>query len=199
MTQGPRTPQPGTLYARTLGRTVADLPGPIRMFHEGGAFTGRAHVTRGQNPLARFIATLFGFPKAGSHDLKISVTTDPQGREHWSRIYSGRTMFSRQYAGAGRAEGCVIEQLGPVAVQTRLTLDEGKLRYRTQGWSLCGIPLPRVLAPGGDVYEAVDTSGRFTFHVDVTVPILGRLVHYEGWLTPKAPTPGQDVDHLHSP
>ncbi|MGJ8558658.1 MAG: DUF4166 domain-containing protein [Litorimonas sp.] len=133
MTQSPRTPQAGTLYARSLGRAVADVPGPIRLFHEGDAFTGRAHVTRGRKPLVRFIATLFGFPKAGAHDLQISVTTDPQGREHWSWIYSGRTMFNRQYAGTGRAEGCVVEQLGPVAVQTRLSLDEGKLRYETQG------------------------------------------------------------------
>ncbi|GHA88264.1 hypothetical protein GCM10009069_09020 [Algimonas arctica] len=137
--------------------------------------------------------------EAGTHALHISVTTDPQGREQWSRVYSGRTMFSLQYAGTGHAKGTVIEQIGPIAVQSSLSLDDGKLRYATQGWTLFGLPLPRALAPGGDVYEAVDALGRFTFHVDVTAPGLGRLVHYQNWLIPITPTPNPDVDHQHSP
>lgn len=188
-----------TLYARTLGPAVADLPKPIQSLHAGGTFIGQAQVTRGRNPLARLVCTLFGLPKSGAHDLRVCITTDEMGREHWSRTYSDRTMVSAQYAGTGRAEGLVIERFGPVAVQLALVRDKGILRYRTRGWSIFGIPLPRVLAPGGDVYESIDAQGRFKFHVDLIAPGLDRLVHYEGWLAPTAPIPDPGGDHRHSP
>jgi len=93
-------------------------------------------------------------------------------------------MFSLQSRGEGRQDGLIIERFGPIAVQLGLSVDGERLRYQTRGWSFLGLPLPRALVPGGDVHEAVDAQGRFTFHVDMIAPGLGRLVRYEGWLDP---------------
>jgi NAD(P)-dependent dehydrogenase (short-subunit alcohol dehydrogenase family) len=196
---GIRAKPDGSLYVDTLGGAMTDLPDPIQTLHDGGVFTGRAQVSRGRNPLARLIANIFGLPKAGEHALQVSITTDDQGREHWSRTYSGRTMFSLQYAGTGRSENLIIEKFGPIAVQLGLFRDGDVLRYQTRGWSLFGIPLPRMLVPSGDVHEAIDAQGRFRFHVDMIAPSLGRLVHYEGWLAPTDPIHDPDDDHPHSP
>lgn len=189
----------GTLYPTLMGEAFAALPPAVQTLHRGGEFTGQASVTRGRNPLSRIIATLFGFPKTGDHTLTVSITTDDGGCEQWSRAYSGQTMFSRQYAGTGRAAGRLIEQFGSIAVGLALVQNGDSLRYITQSWSFLGVPLPRGLAPGGEVHETVDAHARFAFHVTLIVPIIGRLVHYEGWLVPKAPTRGPDDDHQHSP
>jgi hypothetical protein len=60
--------------------------------------------------------------------------------------------------------------------------EAGRLRIKTHGWSIFGLPLPHVLCPGGDVYETQDAHGRFHFHVDLRAPGFGRLCKYEGWL-----------------
>lgn len=189
----------GTLYPTLMGEAFAALPPAVQTLHRGGEFTGQASVTRGRNPLVRIVATVFGFPKTGDHSLTVSITTDERGREQWSRAYSGQTMFSHQYEGRGRAAGRLVEQFGPIAVGLALVQDGDTLRYITRGWSLFGVPLPRGLAPGGEVHETVDARARFAFHVTLIVPIIGPLVHYEGWLVPKVPTRGPDDGHRHSP
>jgi len=44
-----------------------------------------------------------------------------------------------------------------------------------------GIPLPRRLAPGGIAYESAE-DGRFRFFVEITLPLIGLIVRYQGWL-----------------
>jgi uncharacterized protein DUF4166 len=51
-------------------------------------------------------------------------------------------------------------------------------------WSLFGLPLPLVLAPRIDAYEFVE-AGRFRFHVEISHPLTGLIVHYRGWLVPR--------------
>jgi hypothetical protein len=47
--------------------------------------------------------------------------------------------------------------------------------------ALLGIPAPRVLAPGLEAWEG-EHDGRYDFAVEVRLPIIGRLVRYEGLL-----------------
>lgn len=56
-----------------------------------------------------------------------------------------------------------------------------KLRFVIRGWRFFGIPLPLVLAPGGDIYEE-ERESRFHFHVEVGGPLTGLIVRYAGWL-----------------
>ncbi|WP_298918053.1 SDR family oxidoreductase [uncultured Algimonas sp.] len=172
----------GSLYARILGKAMADLPEPVCDLHAGGGFIGRAKVQRGRNLFGRLAADLLGLPKAGDHDLRVSITTDDLGRERWSRRYSGREMLSLQERGRGRAKGMMVERFGPIAVQVGLQINGDRLGYRPRGWSVFGVPLPRRFVPSGETYETADAAGRFRFHVDIVAPGLGRLVHYEGWL-----------------
>ena len=52
-----------------------------------------------------------------------------------------------------------------------------------RGWSLFGVPLPRFLAPRIAAREWQE-GDRFRFEVEVAMPLIGRIVHYTGWLRP---------------
>lgn len=177
------------LYEEILGEAYQGQAQPIQDLHrigKGKIFEGRAKITRGKNPVAGLAADIFRFPKAGSDiPIRVSLTRDGD-KEIWLREFGGRKMRSTQEAGKGKRAHLVIERFGPVAVYLAVIIKEGRLRLQTKGWSVFGIPLPRFLAPGGDVYEH-DANDRFNFHVDICAPVLGRLVKYEGWLEPLNP------------
>lgn len=50
-------------------------------------------------------------------------------------------------------------------------------------WSLAGIPMPLLLLPSGTSYETV-RDGRFAFDVDISMPLIGRIVTYKGTMEP---------------
>lgn len=76
----------------------------------------------------------------------------------------------------------MTERFGLVSVELALHRQDGRLIYDVVGWRLGPIPLPRVLAPRTRTHEAVDAQGRFTFDVEIGLPLLGRVVRYRGWL-----------------
>ena len=51
------------------------------------------------------------------------------------------------------------------------------------GWSIWRLPLPLFLAPRSRAREWQE-DGRFCFEVPIALPLIGRIVHYRGWLAP---------------
>jgi hypothetical protein len=41
--------------------------------------------------------------------------------------------------------------------------------------------MPKWLAPAGKMLETV-SNGKFNFHVEIVLPIVGHIVTYQGWL-----------------
>ena len=179
------TPISRNLYEEILGPSYDQMPAPVQNLHRIGAgktFTGRCKVTRGKNPLSHIVALILGFPKA-SPDIPVKVVLTKNGdKEIWERFFDGRRMVSTQEAGRGKQSRLLIERFGPIAIHIALITKGGKHMLKTVGWSCLGIPLPKALVPGGEVFEH-DANDRFNFHVDLVAPFLGRLVKYEGWLT----------------
>jgi hypothetical protein len=84
-----RAPAPNVpLYQRVLGQSWDQLAPEVRQLHSvssTSSFVGRCTVDRGRNPFSWLVATLIGFPKAGS-DQSISVTLTVDGNgERWIR------------------------------------------------------------------------------------------------------------------
>jgi hypothetical protein len=186
---GWREPTAAPLYPQTLGSAFAALPATLQNLHQPGPLAewqGEALVTRGQSHIATLVAKLFGFPDEGT---KIPVTlrfrTDSAGREQWQRNFAGRLMVSTQEAGLGRNKHLIVERFGPFAFGLALVLDEGKLRIIPRRWAFLGLPLPYALMPKGETYEH-EAANRFNFHVEINLPLIGPVVSYEGWLTPRA-------------
>ncbi|MEH7880098.1 DUF4166 domain-containing protein [Rhizobium laguerreae] len=174
---------PLPLYRQILGSAWDRLPPAISALHAGGArvASGRARIERGGGLLARIVAGVIGFPRAGE-DVPVTVRFVPDGdNEIWTRDFGGKIFRSLQLEGKGRDRHLLTEVFGPFRVLMAPVPDGEKLRLVVRGWRFFGIPLPLFLAPGGDTYEE-ERDGRFHFHVEIGGRLTGLVVRYTGWL-----------------
>ncbi len=176
------TELPPPLYARVMGARFDTLPPVVRQVHEvlrdGGA-SGVGHVTRGRNPVARLIARFLGFPPEGEHPLHVSFL-EREARERWTRDFAGTTFQSE----LSEREGLLVERFGLLRFGFELPSAAGGLRMEMKRWWLGPIPLPLRLAPRSPAREW-EEQGRFHFDVPISLPLVGLLVHYRGWLIPE--------------
>jgi hypothetical protein len=190
----------GLLEVALAAEDLARLPPIVARFHalDGEAlWSGEAAVEGSGHPLGRLVAGAFGFP--GQADtLPVSVTVErespgdglPPG-EIWTRRFGAQRFHSR-FRLSGRAEAW--ERFGPFTFRIGFMLDaEGRLAYPVTAWRFSGLPLPLVLAPRSDAMEWQDADGRFRFDVGVSLPLLGRLFRYRGWLRPVLPPKPQSA------
>jgi hypothetical protein len=185
---GTRTEQPeaAPLYRRVLGDAYERMPAPLQQLHDLNAVMtaeGLAQVERGRSVVARFVATVMGFPQEGK-DVPVRVRFRREGaRERWQRTFGSRTFSSTQEEGLGRFDRLLCERFGPFAFGLALIINNERLALVVRRWSVFGLPLPRALAPRGDAYEH-GADERFNFHVEIALPVVGRIVRYRGWLKP---------------
>lgn len=166
------------LYARAMGERFNRLPPRVREMHDltgdAGA-AGEGTVRRGKG-LAWLIGRMMGFPPAGSHPLHVAFAAR-DGKERWTRDFGGHA-FTSELRQAGQG---VAERFGPLRFAFDLPSDGEGLRMVLRGWSAFGVPMPRFLGPRITAREWVG-EGRFRFEVGVSLPLLGEVVHYVGWL-----------------
>ncbi|MDH4049314.1 MAG: DUF4166 domain-containing protein [Gammaproteobacteria bacterium] len=173
------------LVRRILGSRWLELPQALRDLHdvrESSDWSGQASVTRGSSPLARLIATIVGFPPAGSTmPVQVTLTRDDD-KEVWKRNFDGHRFCSELTAGQmGAYANLFRERFGPVRIGMALVTDNGKLYLLPKCWQFFGIPMPDCLLPRGRMLEYVE-DGRFRFHVEIGFPLIGHVVTYSGWL-----------------
>lgn len=172
-----------SLFARAMGPAFQTLPEAIRALHETpgrSVWRGRAMTEGASSPLAALVARLVGFP-GGQADCEAEVRIDADGdRSVWRRRISGRT-FSSVLSRPGEG-GRIVERFGGLSFRLRLMPQRDSLIYSVEGWRLGLLPLPQALAPKTRTHEEVDAEGRFVFDVEISVPLIGRLVRYRGWL-----------------
>ena len=82
------------------------------------------------------------------------------------------------------APRAVRERFGPLSFRLRLAPDGDGLAMPIDAAFLLGLRLPRFLTPASATREFIDAAGRFNFDVDVSLPGVGRVVRYRGWLVP---------------
>jgi len=174
-----------TPFQRLLGGDFETLPAPVRALHalDAAVITqGEAEITAAANPAAWAIRKIAGLPNPG-HEAPVSVSFHPdaQGREFWDRHFAGRRYASTMEAGKSRDAGLLIEHFGPFDLLFRLTPVEDGLGWSLAGWRLFGVPLPALIRPTIECTESADGE-RFVFDIDVAFPLVGHVVHYQGWL-----------------
>lgn len=173
----------GAIFARAIGPGFDVLPAAIRALHETpgqSLWRGEAMTEGAAGPLAALVARIVGFPTA-KPACPAEVAIDADGdRSIWRRRIGGHAFAS--VLSTPRAGGRVRERFGPVSMDLSLTPEDGRLVYRVEGWRLGPLPLPRVMGPSTRAHEEVDADGRFVFDVEISLPLLGRLVRYRGWL-----------------
>jgi uncharacterized protein DUF4166 len=179
---------PSRLYQKLLGASWPDLDVVLRRLHDSGETVravGVFRVRRGNNRLARTMARLARLPAAGEAvDVRLQVTAQEEGEE-WRRTLAGRPLVSMQY---DRGAGLLVERLGIVEMLLRLEVVGKALSYQTVGavlrLGLLRVPLPYRLSPYVTAWErAVGDTNQIHVSVDVAMPLLGRLIAYDGILT----------------
>ena len=173
------------LFEQACGTaSYAHVAPAVRAFHDPAAYpvwSGRADIDAGAGLLARLIAKLFGFPPGG-RDVPVTVTVDRKGGiENWTRNFAG-SQFSSVLRSLGGS--LVAETFGPFHIILQIAATTSGIEMPVVGWRLGPLKLPFFLAPRSKTREYQDKVGRFCFDVGISVPLLGTLAHYRGWLVP---------------
>ncbi|MGL5010261.1 MAG: DUF4166 domain-containing protein, partial [Paracoccaceae bacterium] len=140
---------------------------------------GRAQVTRGTSLLAKLIATIMRFPPATA-DTPLTVTMVREGEaEVWTRNFNGRRFRSTLRIRHGQ----MTERFGLMTFTIGLNVRDNTLHYPVTAGRIAGLPLPRALLPRSDATETAD-GPRARFDVALSLPLIGAIVRYQGWLEP---------------
>lgn len=172
-----RLPDPP--YKRIMGAGFEPLPETLRVLHSplrNAAARGEAFVSRGANPFASVLARLMRFPPPGRYDLHVEFS-EREGVERWTRDFDGHRFTSE----LREKDGMLQERFGPLRFRFDLKSVEGGLEMVMRSWSVFGIKLPIRLAPRSPAREW-EENGTFHFNVPVSVPLIGKVVHYRGSL-----------------
>ncbi|MGI9463363.1 MAG: DUF4166 domain-containing protein, partial [Aestuariivirgaceae bacterium] len=174
------------VYRRVLESHYNDLAEPLQQLHDvsgSHAYRGSSRVDRGSNPLAQLLASIMGFPGAGQ-DVPVEVELSVKNRvETWVRRFNGKVFASTQEFGVGRYEGLVVERFGPMAFGLALVEEDTQLHLLMRRWDIFGIAMPVMLAPRIVAFEHA-ARDRFNFSVNLSLPLIGLIVAYRGWLVP---------------
>lgn len=174
------------LFQQALGETFKGLPQPVRSLHtvfDQRQWSGEAKVTRGTSRLGQLLCRIVGFPPAADA-TPVTVTIERQGdKEIWLRNFGGKTFRSVLSLAGAPGSGVVQERFGPTTFNIHLNQKDGALAYPVRSGKLLGIPLPRWMLPVSETAETAP-DGIFRFDVEISLPGLGRLVRYQGWLKP---------------
>lgn len=180
------------LFQHALGRTFQDLPPEVQKLHTAfdlHRWRGRAKVSRGTSRLGQLICHLIGFPPA-TEDVPVEVTLERCGnKEHWTRVFGSKTFKSTLLARRGSGKGKISEQFGGLVFDIDLTFDGTCLAFPVTRGRALGVPLPKWLIPVSEARE-FQKNGRFHFDVQLSLPMIGKLVRYQGFLTEQAPDEG---------
>lgn len=179
------------LYARLLGDAWERLPDAVRSMHDGTTVRaeGRAEIERGTHPLARAAAWAFGFPPAGT-GVPLSVSFErTRAGEIWARRFGRHAFRSHHAERGGRWRHLLVERFGPVTFGVALVVEGARLHFVVRRWAVLGLPLPLRLAPVSRAWEG-ESDGEFRFDVDLSHPLVGRIVRYRGRLRGAAPVAG---------
>ena len=159
--------------------SFSDLPEALRRIHDPRSkqLNGRCDVERGGNWLVRWLAPSASLPPSGGDvPLIVSIRVDEQG-ETWTRNFGGHRMQSRLWV----RDSLLAERLGAITLLFVLTAVEGRIEWRVAAARFLGMPLPMSWFVGASATEAI-IDGRYTFDVSATLPLVGLLVRYRGWL-----------------
>jgi len=174
---------PTPLYRQLLPARFDDLPPTVRALHEREGlhrYRGKVEVERGHGAMSRLCAWATRLPVEGRGSIEVEIDSTSQ-HERWARKFAGRAMRSHLWVD----DGLLCERLGLVTFAFRLDVESlgagNAIVWRVENVRALGVPLPRAWFDGVGARE-YERDRRYRFDVFATMPWIGRLVHYRGWL-----------------
>nr|WP_266169263.1 DUF4166 domain-containing protein [Dyella subtropica] len=140
---------------------------------------GMAQVEGASHFPAKLLRRLLGLPEPGK-DQPLELTIEREGgRETWTRLFENGQMRSTLERSADGKH--LREQLGPMALYFTLSRDGETIDWQLKRGRFLGLPVPRALL-GSVLSRSTAEHGRYVFHIDTRLPLLGQLIAYRGWL-----------------
>ena len=168
------------MYEALMGASFPRLSPPIQAFHRLRGL----HVLHGwvqteapRTFLARLMARCLGtplLPSSGAIRFELDAHTD---HEVWVRHFPTNTMMSRMRL----VHGELTESLGPTRLHFCLDEVEGRLVMRLTKLRFLMLPCPRWAMPIV-IAEEVGSGGRLEFNVKASLPLVGQVAGYSGYL-----------------
>ena len=182
-----------SVVAAILGDEVQSLPPTVRALHASVGDTccsGVLEVRQAGSRIGRLVARLLRMP-AKEGPTSVALTIERSGSneapvERWSRSFAGDGMTSELAVDGDR----LVERVGAVHLHFNVDVDAGRLRFRHQDTAVNigrrRLQLPMFLSPMVEASVGAGSASE-TVHVAVriAVPMLGRLLAYEGNLAVK--------------
>ncbi len=179
------TPRATALFKTALGESAFEaMPQVTQYLHRGAPAVlgeGKADIDPSGNLAGRIVSALFRFPKPGK-DVPVSVLVEqvPDG-ERWLRRYPGRDMLSFMSHGDPDTQ-TLEERFGPFSFRMKISGHEQGLDMRMVSARLGPLPLPKFLVPEITATERTNPQGHHLFDVSISLPLIGSIVRYRGWL-----------------
>ena len=175
------------LYSEVLGKDWLALSESVRCAHSvGGEIKGVFRITYGTGWAAKKLARMSVLPQAAdAADTQLKIFPEDAG-ERWERQFNGEAFTTKQWRGR---DGFLVERFGEWELHFKLRVKEGNLFYDQSCAKLCVgalyFPMPRGCAPRVFAKEIQDGAARVLVTVMVTLPLVGLLISYEGYLNVK--------------
>jgi hypothetical protein len=175
------------LYSQLLGKDWLALAENIRCAHSVGAeLHGVFRISLGAGWVVKQLVCWSDLPPAAeAADTHLKIFSEDAG-ERWERRFDDKSFTTRQWKGK---DGFLVERFGKWELHFKLYVKEGNLFYDQSGARLClgalRIPMPLACAPRVSAKEMRDGVARVLVSVTVTLPLVGQLISYDGYLNVK--------------
>jgi Domain of unknown function (DUF4166) len=177
-----------TIVEAWLGDEFDKLHPLLQRLHQnGGVLSGQVEVSFGQGIaglLGRRLAIRLGVPTVpGPHRLQVVIRSE-HGVLNWARTFNLETEFRSEFRPVGHyPSGYWIERSGMLTLSLGVEILAGAWHWVHRGTQLFGVPLPKGLLPVALASKSIE-NGFYRFSVEVSAPVLGKLVGYSGKLAP---------------
>jgi hypothetical protein len=176
---------PNELVKNWFGSQFDNLHPLLQKLHtDGGRLTGDVEISYGKG-LAGVIGARLGnkmnLPNEGWHKLAVSISHDCDGL-HWGRCFDDQILVESLFKPIGNIQqGYWIETTGPLSMKLTVDINNGGWFWRCLKVNFLSIPIPRWLIPHTNAFKIIE-NGKYRFHVEFSLPIIGSLVSYQGLL-----------------
>lgn len=178
------------LVKNWLGEQFKNLHPLLQKLHlTGGQLSGDVHISFGTGiagAIGRKLAKKMHFPGPGTHQLKINISHSLHGLA-WERSFNSQAPVTSLFKPIGNIDsGYWIESTGPLEMKLTVDIINGGWFWRCLSVNFLGIPIPKWLIPHTNAYKTIDND-LYRFHVELSLPLIGPLVSYQGLLELEKP------------
>jgi hypothetical protein len=175
-----------TVVQAWFGSAFEQLDPRLQQLHRyGGMLRGSVDVRFGKGVggvLGRRLAKRLNISVGEqSNELEVTIGSDQRGL-HWNRRFNRGAEFKSVFVPAGQyPSGYWIEKSSGVELELGVEIVNRGWHWRHRGTCVRGIRIPAAFAPRTIAYKEMDVDA-YRFHVDIALPIIGRLLSYSGTL-----------------